>query len=345
MVTQKVDVDRSSPAPEASGQEPSTRWAAGAVLVRFALPGGFLALMLIFTLKTPLFLTEGNLVNIAISSAVLLIIAVPTTMLVIMGYIDLSVGSIVGLAGVTTGLLINDGMSWPLAALAGVLLGATIGALNGTLVAVTNLSPIIVTLGMLQLIRGIAEYVADAPPNGFGDGMAALGRGYWLGLPLLVWIALAVFVLGVLFLYYTAAGRHIYAIGVNKEAAFLSGIRTTRLPLLMFTITGAAAGLGGVLVAARLDSAPPSTMGVNLELQVLTAVLLGGVAFTGGRGTIAGALLGVAFLGVLQNGLVLLNASNSIQQIATGSALIVAAGLDEFGLRSGRVRALLRGRS
>lgn len=337
--------ESATPASTAPAPTVATRRAPAALLSRFALGIGFVAMVIFFTVKTPLFLTPGNIMNIAVSSTVLLVIAVPTALLVIMGHVDLSVGSTVGLAGVTTGLLINGGTPWPVAAVAGIAVGALIGVFNGALVAVTNLSPIIVTLGMLQLVRGLAELVATNPPNGFGPGMAALGRGYWLGMPLLVWIALAVFVLGMLFLYLTPAGRHTYAIGVNKEAAFLSGIRTTRLPLTLFLTTGAAAGLGGVLLAARLDSAPPSTLGVNFELQVLTAVLLGGVAFTGGRGTIAGALLGVAFLGVLQNGLVLLNASNSVQQIATGTALVVAAGLDEFGLRQGRVRALLRGRS
>jgi len=262
---------------------------------------------------------------------------------VIMGYVDLSVGSAVGLSGVVTGLLIVDHQwSWGVAVLAGLGIGALGGLINGLLVSYTRLSPIIVTLGTLQLFRGIAQFLRSDPPAGFGEGMALLGRGIYSGIPVPVWISLIVFGFGALFLYGVPGGRQVYAIGVNREAAFLSGVATKRLPLLVFVVTGLAAGLGGVLLAARLDSAPPSTLGANFELQVLTAVLLGGVAFSGGRGTMLGVLLGVVFLGVLNNGMTLLNVPYFAQAIATGAALVVAAGLDEIGQRAGAVRRVLR---
>lgn len=312
------------------------------LVVRFALIAGFIGMSVYFALQTPHFLTRGNLAIIAQASAVLLVVAVPMTVLVIMGLVDLSVGSILAIAAVTVGLLINRGLPWVPAAFVGVVLGAAIGAFNGTLVCHFRLSPIVVTLGMLQLLRGATMYLTEHPPSDFGEGMALLGRGLWLSLPVPVWIAVAVFALGAFFLYVCVAGRHTYAIGTNAQAAFLSGVRTKALPLLAYTATGAAAGLGGVLVAARLDSAPPATVGLGFELQVLTAVLLGGVAFTGGRGTMAGALLGVVFLGVLQNGLVLLDVSSYGQQFSTGVALVLAAALDEIGLRQGRLRSIVR---
>jgi ribose/xylose/arabinose/galactoside ABC-type transport system permease subunit len=313
------------------------------LMLRSALLIGLIVLILFFTFQSDLFLTMGNTKNIALSGAVLLIVAVPQALLVIMGYVDLSVGSSVGLSGVVTGLLIVDHhVGWGLAVLAGLGVGAFGGLVNGVLVAVTRLSPIIVTLGTLQLYRGVAQFLRDDPPAGFGTGMSLLGRGLYLGVPVPVWIALAIFGFGALYLYGTPSGRHVYAIGVNAEAAFLSGVATRRLPLLLFVVTGLAAGLGGVLYAARLDAAPPSTLGVNFELQVLTAVLLGGIAFSGGRGTMFGVLLGVVFLGVLNNGMTLMNVPYFAQAIATGAALVVAAGLDELGQRAGTLRRILR---
>jgi ribose transport system permease protein len=312
---------------------------------RAALILGLAVLVVYFSLGSELFLTMGNFRTIALSSAILLIVAVPQAILVIQGYVDLSVGSIVGLSGVITGLLIVDhGVAWWIAVLAGVGIGVVAGALNGLLVAVTALSPIIVTLGTLQAYRGITQALKDGPPAGFGMDMQLLGRGVLGGVPVPVWIALLVFAVGAVFLYRTPSGRYSYAIGVNKEAAFLSGIPTRTLPLLTYAASGAAAGIGGVLLAARLDSAPPSTLGAGFELDVLTAVLLGGVAFSGGRGTVVGVLVGVAFLGVLRNGMTLMNVPYFTQAIATGAALIVGASLDHLSRRS-RSRTLVRKRS
>ncbi|MGW4489201.1 ABC transporter permease [Amycolatopsis sp. NPDC004368] len=313
------------------------------LVLRSALLIGLLVLIGFFTSRSDLFLTVGNIKNIALSGAVLLIVAVPQAVLVIMGYVDLSVGSAVGLSGVVTGMLIVDHhLNWGLAVLAGLVVGAAGGLVNGVLVSYTRLSPIIVTLGTLQLYRGIAQFLRSDPPADFGTGMSLLGRGLYLGIPVPVWIAFIVFAFGALFLSGTPAGRQVYAIGVNREAAFLSGVATKRLPLLVFVVTGLAAGLGGVLFAARLDSAPPSTLGANFELQVLTAVLLGGVAFSGGRGTMLGVALGVVFLGVLNNGMTLMNVPYFAQAIATGAALVVAAGLDELGQQAGALRRVLR---
>lgn len=325
-----------------AGPETNTRASAVQIMLRSALLIGLIVMVIFFTAQSGLFLTAGNIKDIALSGAVLLIVAVPQALLVVMGYVDLSVGSMVGLAGVVTGLLIVDHhWSWPLAVVAGIVLGGIGGLLNGALVVYTRLSPIVVTLGTLQLFRGLAQFLRSDPPSDFGNGMALLGRGLYLGIPVPVWIAAIVFALGALFLYGTPQGRHVYAIGVNTEASYLSGVAIKRLPLAVYGVVGLAAGLGGVLYAARLDSAPPSTLGVNFELLVLTAVLLGGVAFSGGRGTMAGVLLGVVFLGVLQNGMTLMNVPYYAQAMATGTALVIGAILDELGQRAGTVRRVL----
>lgn len=313
-----------------------------AVVLRFALLIGLAVMVIYFASASNLFFSAGNIKNILLSSSVLLILAVPQAVLVIMGYVDLSVGSIIGLSGVVMGMQIVDAGWSPWAAMMlAMAIGTAAGALNGFLVAYTRLSPIIVTLGTLQLYRGITEGMRQNPPAGFGDTMAFFGRGALFGIPIAVWISLIVFALGAVFLYRTARGRHVYAIGVNVDAAYLSGIATKRIPLVFYALIGLGSAIGGILLAARLDSAPPTTLGAGMELTVLTAVLLGGVAFTGGRGTMFGVLLGVLFLGVLSNGMTLTNVPYWAQSIATGAALVIAAGLDELSQRKGTVRRLI----
>jgi ribose transport system permease protein len=184
---------------------------------------------------------------------------------------------------------------------------------------------------MLTVVRGVCYFITPDPVYGFSASFTQLGQGSVAGVPIPVIFAVIAFALGITFLTRMPGGRHVYAIGVNKEAAYLTGIPVRRLPFFLYVITGASAAFGGVLMAARLDSAPPGTLGVGFELTVLTAVLLGGIAFTGGRGSMGGVLVGVVFLGVLQNGLALLNVDYFWQLVAQGGALIVAATLDAVG--------------
>jgi ribose/xylose/arabinose/galactoside ABC-type transport system permease subunit len=295
---------------------------------------GSIALLVVFTVLNDAFLTVDNFRNILIQASVISVVAVPTALLLIAGKVDLSVGSTLALGGVVSGLLVSDGVPLLPAVLAGVLAGAAVGTVNGALVTVWELSPIIVTLGALTAVRGLAITVAPDPVFGFGSGFRALGGDELLGVPYLVLIAAAVFLLGGAVMAKMPVGRHVYAVGVNEEAAYLSGVRVRRIGFLLFVATGAAAGLAGVMLAARLGSAPSGALGVGFELDVLTAVILGGVAFSGGRGTIAGVLLGVLFLGVLQNGLTLENVPAATALMVKGAALAIAAGLDRVAARA-----------
>jgi ribose transport system permease protein len=298
---------------------------------------GLIALSIFFGFKSPQFWTLTNIKSIGLTSAVLAIVAVAEALLILSGYVDLSIGSVLGLGGVVAGLLTVNHHATPVIAVAtAVLVGAAIGAINGGLCTYLGLSPLLVTLGSLTAVRGATLLVTSLPVFGFGTAFDALGVGTIAGVPVPVVIAAAIFAIGALYLGLTPGGRHVYAIGVNPEAAYLSGIHIKRLPFTLFVLCGAAAALGGVLFAARLDSAPPGTLGVGFELSVLTAVLLGGVAFEGGRGNMVGVLLGVLFLGVLQNGLTLLNVTDFWQQVANGAALIVAAGLSVLSTRAGQ---------
>ena len=284
-----------------------------------------------FALSTDNFLTIGNMRNIAINSAILAVVVVPSALLILSGHIDLSVGSTVGLTGTITALAVT-GWEWPVqwAILAGVGVGGLVGAVNGLLCSVLNFNPIVVTLGMLSVIRGSTLLITSASLFGLGPVFAVVGRGTFIGIPLLVWFAVVAFALGGIFLRLTPWGRHVYAIGVNTEAAFLAGISVRRLPFVLYLATGVAAGVGGLMAVSRLDGAAPAQLGLTLELMVLTAVLVGGVAFAGGRGSLSGVFFAVLLLGVLQNGLVLMNVSTFVQKVAEGVLLVVAAGVDSF---------------
>jgi ribose transport system permease protein len=227
------------------------------------------------------------------------------------------------------------------AIICGILAGTVIGTINGFLITVLNLSPIIVTLGALTAIRGLAQTLAPDPLFGFPSSFISFGENEIFGIPYLVLIAAAVFVIGALVLTQVPIGRHIYAIGVNPEAAYLSGVRVMPVGLLLFIATGTAAGLAGVMLSARLGSAPSSSLGTGFELEVLTAVILGGVAFDGGRGTIFGAFLGVLFLAILQNGLTLENVPQSTALMVKGGTLVAAAWLDRITVRSEGLTTLL----
>jgi ribose/xylose/arabinose/galactoside ABC-type transport system permease subunit len=303
-------------------------------IVNNALVVGLLALSAFFATQSGTFLTAGNVRNIAINSSILAVVVVASTMLVIAGHLDLSIGSTVGLSGVLASMAVLD---WDAGAGAGIALGIAVGAgvglINGLLCAVLGFSPIIVTLGMLGVIRGATLLITVTPTYGLGGIFNTIGSGTAGPVPVLVIIAGVTFLVGAVFLTLTPWGRYVYAIGVNPQAAYLSGLPVRALPCLLYVATGASAGLAGVLFAARLDGASPSALGIGMEISALTAILLGGVAFAGGRGTLFGVFVAVVFLGVLQNGLVLMNVQPFVQQLVQGLALVAAAGLDVAALR------------
>jgi ribose/xylose/arabinose/galactoside ABC-type transport system permease subunit len=298
-------------------------------IVDNALLLGLLTLAAFFAFQSEHFLSISNFQNIAENVSVLSVVVVASTMLLIAGHIDLSVGSTVGLTATITGLAVAD-WGWPAAAAiaAAILVGAAVGLINGTLCALAGFNPIIVTLGMLGAVRGFTLLINNLPIFGLGEPFRTIGAGDAAGVPVLTIFAAAAFVLGAVFLALTPWGRHIYAIGVNPTAAFLSGLSVRKLPLLLYVATGASAGLAGVLFASRLDGVSPGDTGIGLEIDVLTAILLGGVAFAGGRGNLFGVFIAVILLGVLQNGLLLMNVEPFVQLLVQGLALVIAAGLE-----------------
>lgn len=292
-----------------------------------ALPLAVLMLGLFFTLQSPVFLTLDNLISISVQIATLMTIAIPFAVLMMAGKVDLSIGSQLALFSVIAGL------AFPYLGIAGTVLlvlgtGALTGLINGVLVGALKMSPIIVTLGGLTLFRGFAQWLSPNPLFGFPEAFTWIGYGRVLGLPVLTWIMLTVLILGLIFMRYATMSRHAIALGVNERAAFLVGIGVARTTIWLYVAVGLATALAALMTIARINSAPSGTLGIGMELSVLTAVLLGGVPFAGGRGSLLRVALGVVLLGMLANGLILMNARAEMGLMVTGVVLVLAAGLD-----------------
>jgi ribose transport system permease protein len=304
----------------------------GGLLVALIALGAF------FTSTSSHFLTGSNLKVVLLQVAVVGIIAIPGAMLLLSGYLDLSVGSVAVLAAAVFGELAKvQHVSIGLAVVAALVTGAAWGTLNGILVAYLRFSPVVVTLGGFAAARGVADALTqDVTRSGFGDAFGFLGNGDILGLPAPAALFVVLFLIGVYLWYVTPLGRHLTAIGADAVAARSVGVSVSRIPFLTYVASGVAAALAGLIITAELDGASPS-IGVGMELEVLTAILLGGVAFSGGRGSLWGVLFGVLFIGVLDNGLVLLNVGPYYVNIAVGAVLLLVAGIDVIYQRLERI--------
>jgi ribose transport system permease protein len=284
---------------------------------------------------SPDFLTVGNVLDVTRQVSINAVISFGMTLTILLGGIDLSVGSILAVASVLTAILMKAGWDAPLATLVGIIAGALMGAVNGVVIAKGKVAPFIATLGLMTLLRGVALVLSKGSPiSGFSSYFFALqGGGYVAHLvPIPVMWMLAMFVLFWFVLTRTVFGRHVYATGGNEEAAKLSGVKTDGVQIVVYTISGAMAALAGVILTSRLDSAQP-TAGAGYELDAITAVVLGGTSLSGGRGWIFGTLVGALLIGVLNNGLNLLGVSSFYQQVIKGSVILVAVLLDRAGKR------------
>ncbi len=301
-----------------------------AVIIRNGIVAALVVEIIAFAVLTDTFMTASNLRLVLLQTSVILLLAVPSAILLLSGYVDFAIGSILGLGAVVVGKLLEQGMGVWSASATVILITIAVGLLQGLLVGPMRLPTFVVTLGFFTAVRGIAFVVnAGDQASRFGDTFAVLGRGRvrLLEVPVPIAISLVTLIIGAAFLYRTRWGRHVMAIGVNEQAAFRAGVKVKLIPMLLYGATGAAAGLGALITVSRLDSAPP-TLGEGTELSVLSAVLLGGVAFSGGRGTLLGVFAGVLFIGILNNGLLLFGVAPFWFRVSSGVALVVAAGLD-----------------
>jgi ribose transport system permease protein len=302
----------------------------------------FLAAELVFFgIKSPYFFERGNWFNLLTAIAIYGVLAAPATLLLVAGQFDLSVGSGVAFTAVMMAYISGKqppslGHSLWLGVLLAVACGIGIGVVNGFFVTVVGVNALITTLGMLAVLRGLAQVLAGGQTV-LLDSFGGLGQGRIAGAPFDVPVA-AVILVGVLALFwfvmrYTVYGRSMYAIGANPVAARLTGIRSKRLIFLGFVLSGIAIALGGLILVSEVGAAPSGTLGAGYELQVVTAVILGGASLAGGRGTILGTALGLLIIGVLNNGLNLLSVDAFWQQVAQGALLIAAVSFDQLRIR------------
>lgn len=284
--------------------------------------------------KPDVFPTRDNAINIAISVVLLGLIAMPQTMAILSAGIDVSVGSTVGLTSIVAALVAARSVSGGtavLAILSALAAGALCGAFNGLIITYGRVNPFIVTLATFTAFQGLTYIVsqgrATAVLNNPYDNIATLQV---LTIPLPVWIFVVVAVAFALFMHYTDFGRNIYALGGNPVAARLAGINVRRYIFGIYTVAGFVAGLAGVILTAQQGSGVPESGAPDLSLQAITAVVLGGALLTGGVGTISGTFLGVLILGVLQNGLLLLNVNALYQPVPQGMLLVVAVLIQQW---------------
>ena len=292
-----------------------------------------LAAMILFlcvwpaTAKT--FPTKTNLFNLLRQSSTNLMLACGMTMVIILGGIDLSVGSIIAMSGCfAAGAVVWGGMPEIVVLTLGVLSGLVFGLFNGAVIAWTNIPPFIVTLASMNLAKGIAYVFSGGKPiRCMTDAWKFLGAGYVLGIPTPVWTMFIVFFLCVLFLNRTRIGRHIYAVGGNSTAAKFSGISTAKVKFTVFAISGTLAGLAGVTIASRLYSGT-CTSGNAAEMDAIAAVVIGGTSMSGGSGKLGGTLIGALIIGILNNGLNLMGVNSDWQYIIKGIVILGAVYVD-----------------
>lgn len=287
---------------------------------------------IVISIMEPRFLTSGNLLTILRQTSINAVIATGMTFVILVGGIDLSVGSVLGFSGAIAATMISGGTNIVVVVLTVLIIGTFIGFINGTLVTVGRLQPFIATLGTLTLLRGLLLVFTQGRPisTGTEEGSGifnAIGRGFLGPIPIPVYLMLAIFIIAYYVLNHTRMGRYIYATGSNEEATMYSGIKTNRVKLFVFAASGMMASIAGILITARLGSAQP-TAGAGYELDAIAAVVLGGTSMAGGIGTITGTAIGAVIIGVLNNALNIMQVSSYYQDVAKGIVILIAVLMD-----------------
>ncbi len=289
-----------------------------------------IGLSVFLTFATESFFSADNILNVLRQICINALLAIGMTFVLIIGGIDLTVGSVVGACGVAAVMLMEAGMSiWP-AVIIALLLGALIGVINGTIIALTGMPAFIVTLSMQGVVRGIAYLITNGRSVSSGNELfTSIGNNYFLGIPIPVWVLVVVVIVMCILLYKTRFGRRMYAIGGNATAARFAGIKIKGITIKVYIIAGTLSALAGVILASRMYSGQP-TAGNGYEADAIAAAVLGGTSFNGGIGTIGGTIIGALVIGILNNGLNLLHISSYVQMVVKGLVILLAVGIDIF---------------
>jgi len=304
------------------------------VISQLAAAGALIVVFVFLSIASPVFLSADNLYNIGVQTSYTAVIAIGVTLVIITAGIDLSVGSVAALSGVVgVVLMAKAGFPVVLAILGGILVGAACGLVNGLLVSVAGLNPFIATLGMLSVARGMV-YIPTNAKSVFGvpDSFRLLGQGVIGSIPIPIIVVAVVAVAGYVVLARTKLGRYAYAMGSNREAARLSGIPIRRYLTVVYVISGALAGFGGMIASSQVASGQPN-FGIGLELDAIAAAVIGGASLFGGQGTVVGTLIGAFLIALIRNGSVLLDVNIYYQQVIIGVVIWVAVLWDQYRRR------------
>ncbi|SEG01435.1 ribose transport system permease protein [Caloramator fervidus] len=300
-----------------------------ALALKFKSLIGLFFLCIVISIITPRFLNINNLLNVLTQVSVNAVIAIGMSFVILTGGIDLSVGSILAVTGALAASLISKQNSLFLAILLSLIVGALIGAFNGLLVSKGKIQPFIVTLAGMTIFRGVTYvYTNGTPISGLSKDFTFIGNARVLGIPFPVIITFIVFLIAWYLINETRFGRYVYALGGNEDSARLSGINTDSIKTMVYVISGITAAIGGIIVTSRIGSASPNA-GSGYELDAIAAVVLGGTSLAGGEGSIAGTIIGAMIIGVLNNGLNLMNVSPFYQSIVKGLVILLAVLIDK----------------
>lgn len=300
---------------------------------RLGVIAALVALCAYLAWASPFFLTGSNVLNIGTSIAIVGIVAAGSSIVMLAGGIDISIGSTVALAGIAGAQAMAAGYGPVMGVVVSITAGAIAGLVNGLLIAVLGVNPLIATLGTLSIYRGLAFVFSDGVAVGASDpAFLQIGTGKTLGIPNPLLIMIVVFLLVGAVLRWTRIGRNIYAIGGNADAARLAGINIRRYGIGVYVASGALSGVSAVVLTARLGSAQPLAA-AGLELDAIAACVLGGISLAGGIGSIGGTVLGVLVLGVVNNGLNILQVDSFYQYVARGGVLLIAVALDQVNIK------------
>ena len=289
---------------------------------------GLVVLFLFLSVATDSFLSTKNMLQVLRQICINGLLAFGMTFVLIIGGIDLTVGSVVAISGVSVVIMLNSGVPLPVALVVALLLGAIVGLLNGGIIALTGMPPFIVTLSLQGTIRGIAYVITDGRSVSCDNAVFnAIGNGYLFGIPIPSYIVAFVMIVISILLYYTRFGRRMYAVGGNITAAGFSGIHVKKIMVQVYVLSGVLSALAGIILASRMYSGQPAS-GQAYESDAIAAAVLGGTSFNGGIGTVGGTLIGALVIGFLTNGLNLLHISSYVQMIIKGLVIIGAVGID-----------------
>lgn len=292
-----------------------------------------IVLFVVLSFSSPYFFTVGNLTKVLRQVAVVGIVTVSMTMVILTGGIDLSVGSMLGLCAVVLAKLMVWGVNVVLAIIITLAVGMILGLFNGFLINEIKISPLISTLGTMTIYSGITYIITGGKGIfGFPDNFSFIGQGYILKVPVPIIILVLVYAFGFFVLNNTRYGRYLYGIGANERASILSGVNVKKVKYIAYIVSGLLSSLASVVMLSRVNSALPS-LGVGLEFDVVTAVVLGGISVNGGEGKLQGVVIGLLIIAILSNGMILLGVGNYFQTVVKGLVLLIAVGIDNISKR------------